>query len=96
MNRGSENKLKKAAAYLACGYTLDMYCANKEVEWIGSQDKRMPGQHRYQEFPHTFFDERGSVCRTQAKAAGWKADFKRGVALCPSCVKAGLKVKDFG
>jgi len=39
-------------------YTLDLYC-----------DAENP-DHQYGEFPHQFFHERGSVCRSRA-SPGW-------------------------
>lgn len=54
-------------------YTLALYCDNKE------------GAHEYREFPHEFTNEFGTVCRANARRAGWKLDTKTGRAWCPKC-----------
>lgn len=56
------------------GYTLDLYCDNA---------KHNDGIHRGGEFPHTFYDEYGKVCRAKARAAGWLISDKQ--VLCPKC-----------
>ncbi len=57
-------------------YSLDLYCDNAGT---------FPdGIHAFDEFPHQFTHELGSVCRARAKAAGWL--FQRdGKTLCPKC-----------
>lgn len=55
-------------------YTLDLYCDNA---------KPQDGIHEWNEFPHQFFDEFGSTCRSNARKAGWLLSEKR--ALCPKC-----------
>jgi|OpeIllAssembly_1097287.scaffolds.fasta_scaffold00112_9 hypothetical protein len=54
-------------------YTLDLYC-----------DAENP-DHQYGEFPHQFFHERGSVCRSRARRAGWILSRRPGGDLCPKC-----------
>jgi hypothetical protein len=54
-------------------YSLDLYCDNTKSE-----------NHDFQEFPHQYTDELGSVCRANARKAGWiiRGD---GSAVCPKC-----------
>jgi hypothetical protein len=60
-------------------YTLHLYCENYDPNVSGCNG------HRYDEFPHQFYDELGSVCRPQAKRAGWSVNYKTGRAICPKC-----------
>lgn len=67
-------------------YTLDLYCENYTNDGLD-------GIHDYREFPTTFTNEKGSVCRTQARKSGWKLT-NGGRAYCPKCVqkmKEGVK-----
>lgn len=59
-------------------YALDLYCEN--------YDPRALGLHEYDEFPHTYTDEYGSRCRTDARKDGWLLR-RDGTALCPKCNK---------
>lgn len=58
--------------YLASGYTIDLYCKYKNPD------------HVWDEFPHTYFHEKGSVARSRAKRAGWIIHKDRS-ATCPKC-----------
>lgn len=87
---------------ISSGYTLALYCersgygeGTNEAEWVSYGEKPKAGQHRYDEFPHEYLGEHGSRCRAEARAAGWAINMRHGKALCPSCVKAGFKLKDF-
>ncbi len=69
-------------AVIVGGYILHLYCDNvgtlqegKAIDSLG---------HVFGEFPHEFSDEFGSVCRTQARQAGWRLG-RDGKALCPKC-----------
>ena len=62
-------------------YTLDLYCDNYNPEALACNG------HRFGEFPHQYHDELGSKCRAQAKADGWKVNYKTGAATCPKCNK---------
>ncbi len=78
---------------IAANYTMDLYCDNQKATtaWQGTPK---PGQHEYNEFPHQFIAEHGATARKEARKAGWKFDWKEGIAVCPSCVKAGVMPKD--
>lgn len=54
-------------------YGLDLYCDNEDAP-----------DHVYDEFPHQYTDELGSVCRAKARRAGWVIR-KDGTAICPKC-----------
>jgi hypothetical protein len=62
-------------------YTLDLYCDN---------EKPGDGVHGYEEFPHTFCHERGSVCRATARKAGWILG-NDGSAICPKCSRKKVR-----
>lgn len=62
---------------IASGYSIDLYCDNQESK-----------EHRYDEFPHQYYDEERSVCRTSAKQDGWKVNWIKGTAICPKCAKS--------
>jgi len=53
-------------------YTLDLYCDQKNEK------------HVWDEFPHEYVDEFGSVCRARAKRAGWVFHLDQTVS-CPKC-----------
>ncbi len=57
-------------------YTLDLYCEN--------YDPKNRGVHDWNEFPHQFTNELGSVCRAKARKEGWIIK-KDGTAICPKC-----------
>lgn len=57
-------------------YTLDLYCDR--------QGKHPDGIHAFEEFPHQYTHEFGSVCRARARRAGWLLG-RDGSALCPKC-----------
>lgn len=57
------------------GYTLDLYCDNDS------------DHHRHNEFPHTYTDEHGSVCRKNARKEGWIIGRGNGKDYCPKCAK---------
>jgi hypothetical protein len=82
---------------IAACYTLDLYCSRVGVaeELSPNAIKRKLGEHKYNEFPHQYTDEFGATCRADARKHGWKFDMDTGTALCPSCTKAGFKLKDF-
>lgn len=69
-------------------YCLDLYCDNGEDKWEASKDNPLVDVHghRYDEFPHQYSDEYGSVCRADAKKDGWKF-FRDGRVFCPKCNK---------
>ena len=54
------------------GYTLDLYCDHKNKD------------HEYNEFPHTYYEQLGSLCRKNARRDGWILH-KDGTATCPKC-----------
>lgn len=54
-------------------YGLDLYCENEDST-----------KHSWNEFPHQFTDELGSVCRDKARKLGWIIR-KDGTAICPKC-----------
>lgn len=64
------------------GYKLDLYCDNEIDEPYDEKPYDKWGHH-FQEFPHTFTDEYGSKCRSEARKKGWL--IRRGKALCPKC-----------
>lgn len=61
------------------GYVLHLYCDRFDPNVIGCNG------HAFHEFPHEYIDELGSKCRANAKADGWKVNYKTGFALCPKC-----------
>lgn len=66
-------------------YVLDLYCDGGEQP-----------HHGYREFPHEFGRDcdTGAEARNLARGMGWLLDLKSipQRALCPSCVKAGVKL----
>ena len=59
------------------GYSLHLYCDNvlhafRHPDKVGSLDAEFAGHER-------------ADCRKDAKAKGWKLDFKKGTACCPKC-----------
>lgn len=64
-------------------YGLDLYCDNvrEDQNWDALVDDH---GHVYNEFPHQYTDELGSVCRAKARRAGWIIK-KDGTAICPKC-----------
>ena len=60
--------------YYASGYTLHLYC------------KYLNAEHKFDEFPHEFFDQHGPVTFRQARARGWIIHKDR-TATCPKCAK---------
>ncbi len=62
-------------------YSLDLYCDNS-----GPNLKGMPhdGIHSWDEFPHNYTDELGSVCRAKARKNGWIIG-SDSTAICPKC-----------
>jgi hypothetical protein len=70
---------------IASGYTLDLYCDVPVEGW----------EHLHQsEFSHgpgvgKFYAEEGRTARADARRAGWKFNMRTGVAICPTCAKAG-------
>lgn len=64
-------------------YSLDLYCDKaKSGEFGTSSDD---AGHAFQEFPHQYTDELGSVCRSKARADGWIINLTEGTAICPKC-----------
>jgi hypothetical protein len=64
-------------------YTLHLYCdAQATPECPGVKDSGI-------ECLNELTAERGEDCRNDARAMGWSLSLTRGVAVCPSCVKAG-------
>ena len=63
------------------GYSLDLYC-----DEVDGADKSLVDTlgHRYDEFPHVYYGEHGSICRAAARRNGWTLG-KR--VLCPKCTK---------
>ena len=53
-------------------YSLDLYCETGN------------NAHKWDEFPHNYTDEKGSVCRAAARKAGWIIR-RNGDAICPKC-----------
>ncbi len=68
---------------IVCGYSLDLYCEHQTNYQT----------HVYSEFPHTFTGRSWSDTSRDARRAGWHLSKDRGVALCPKCVRAGLKLQ---
>ena len=66
---------------IAGGYELHLYCDNARTT-NGQPDI----VHRFNEFPHQYTHELGSVCRRNARADGWRL-MPDGRALCPKCRK---------
>ncbi len=66
-------------------YGLDLYCDNANGA-KDSLDSALIDEHghRYNEFPHQYTHELGSVCRAMARLAGWVVR-KDGSAICPKC-----------
>lgn len=60
--------------YLASGYTLHLYC-----KWLNED-------HRWDEFPHEYFDQHGPTTYSNARKAGWIIHKDR-TATCPKCAK---------
>lgn len=60
----------------AGAYSLHLYCEN--------YDPNNLGHHSWDEFPHQYIDELGTVCRAKARKAGWKIN-NDGTAYCPKC-----------
>lgn len=59
---------------MASGYTLDLYCKYKNPA------------HKWDEFPHQYFDEHGPNTHRSARKAGWLIHKDR-TATCPKCAK---------
>jgi hypothetical protein len=59
-------------------YLLHLYCDNYSVQNLG--------EHRYNEFPHSYTDEYGARCRADARRDGWILK-RNGGAICPKCAK---------
>ena len=72
-------------AIVGC-YTLDLYCDKINIPDGEATD----GIHRYNEFPHTYYDELGSICRSQARKDGWILK-RNGNTICPKCNKRKIK-----
>ncbi len=68
------------------GYTLDLYCDNSNI----IKGKITDGIHQYNEFPHIYFSELGSECRSEARKEGWILK-RNGNAICPKCNKMGKR-----
>lgn len=66
---------------LAGCYSLHLYCDERKDNLPGRDDD---GVHVWDEFPHQFTDELGSVCRADARRAGWIIR-KDGTCVCPKC-----------
>jgi hypothetical protein len=62
-------------------YSLDLYCDNAKPPLPG---QATDGVHAWDEFPHQFTDELGSVCRAEARKAGWIIRMD-GSCICPKC-----------
>ena len=71
------------------GYSLDLYCENYLHNAPTFPDE---AGHSFSEFPHQYTDELGSVCRRNARRAGWLLT-RSGKAYCPKCTKRGPKAK---
>lgn len=56
-------------------YVLHLYCKYENPD------------HAFDEFPHEYNHELGSVCRSDARKAGWILH-RDGTATCPKCAKA--------
>ncbi len=54
-------------------YTLDLYCDNSSSD----------NNHTYDEFPHIYTNEVGSICRKLARMDGWFIGKEK--QLCPKC-----------
>lgn len=63
-------------------YSLDLYC--DKLGQIVNDDGTDALGHAYDEFPHQYTDELGSVCRSTARKAGWILR-ANGAAICPKC-----------
>ncbi len=70
---------------IAGTYTLHLYCDN-----LGNFPD---GTHEFREFPWEYTDEYGSNCRSRARQAGWRIDWKKGIALCPKCNPSSPRFK---
>lgn len=55
------------------GYTLDLYCANPI------------NIHAYQTHADSYGGNNWMEAVIQARRAGWRLDFKKDLAICPSC-----------
>lgn len=64
---------------IASGYTVDLYCDAKGH--IG----RLDGSS----LDAQFSDESSQVVWRAIRKAGWVVSRKTGIALCPSCIRAG-------
>lgn len=65
-------------------YGLDLYCE----KFKGGGELVDEHGHRYNEFPHQYTNELGSVCRAQARRDGWIIR-NDGTAICPKCSGKG-------
>lgn len=62
-------------------YALDLYCDKVGPNLPG---KATDGVHKWDEFPHQYTNELGSVCRSAARRDGWIIT-NDGGSICPKC-----------
>lgn len=75
-------------------YSLDLYCEN----YMQSPKNQRPddgadGVHAFDEFPHQYTAELGSVCRANARKDGWIIRMD-GTCICPKCSGKREKAKE--
>jgi hypothetical protein len=78
------------------GNTLDFYCETGDgVEKVWAKDDkgelRNQFGHVYASSP-TFLGQSREECAKQARAKGWRLDFKTMRALCPVCIRNNLNL----
>lgn len=69
---------------IVSGYTLDLYCENREFKGLNGEYPYHRGE--YIAGPDaTYFDESRKNCWAAARKDGWKLNTKNRTAICPKC-----------
>ena len=79
-------------------YCLDLYCENVSpaAEYKSDEtgfDLVDSLDHKWQEFPHQYTHELGSVCKARAREAGWQIN-KDGTDRCPKCTRREKEMEE--
>lgn len=77
------------------GYTLDLYCDNADDAGISHYRAESGLYVLHQRVEDQFAGNTFADTSRQAKTYGWKLSSDRRFALCPVCVKNGMKLKMF-
>lgn len=71
---------------MAACYSMDLYC-EYVANGVNVEGEKDNIGHFWKQFPDQYTGPNYSDCAKQAQKNGWALDRRKGLAVCPKCVK---------